>query len=268
MLFLGLLLSFGPTDRVIEVEVQPLGLEGDPERGEFLARNVLDCDSCHGSDFSGGVPVDGFPMGRLVAPNLTPSGVGSAYGEEDWVRAVRHGVALDGRPLVFMWAAEWQHLTAEDLADLVAYLESLPPAASELPKQKLGPVGKKLVKDGVWLQVDAVDHEAPIPRAANVERGRYLAEVGGCHGCHGVDWTGLNLGPGKPPAANLTPHEDGLKDWTEDDFLRLMRQGQRPDGSTVDAAMPWEGTTAVWDDEDLMALFAYLRTLEPLPTPD
>ena len=78
----------------------------------------------------------------------------------------------------------------------------------------------------------------------------------------------MNLGPGKPRAANLTPHADGLQGWTEDDFLRLMRQGLRPDGTHVDPAMPWQGTTAVWDDEDLMALFAYLQSLPPLPTPD
>jgi cytochrome c553 len=268
MWMMGLLLSFGPTDRVLEVEVKPLEVDGDADRGEFLARSVLACDTCHGADLSGGVPVDGFPMGRLVAPNLTPAGVGSAYGEEDWVRAVRHGVALDGRPLVFMWAAEWQHLTQEDLADLVAFLEALPPVESELPKQKLGPVGKKLVKDGVWLQVDAVDHQADIPRRTDVERGQYLAEVAGCHGCHGADWTGLNLGPGKPRAANLTPHTDGLEGWTEDDFQAVMKSGKRPDGTLVDEAMPWQATTAMWSDEDLNAVWAYLRTLESKPTPE
>ena len=47
-----------------------------------------------------------------------------------------------------------------------------------------------------------------------------------------------------------------------------MKSGKRPDGTLVDEAMPWQATTAMWSDEDLNAVWAYLRTLESKPTPE
>ena len=67
-----------------------------------------------------------------------------------------------------------------------------------------------------------------------------------------------------PIVANLTPHESGLKDWTEADFMRALREGKRPDGTTINEAMPWKSYGQMGDTE-LKAIYAYLRTVPPEP---
>ena len=64
-------------------------------------------------------------IGTLRAPNLTPGGVGGTYTDTDWIRALRHGVAPDGTPLVFMPSWEYYYLSKEDLGALIAYLKQL-----------------------------------------------------------------------------------------------------------------------------------------------
>jgi hypothetical protein len=96
--------------------------------------------------------------------------------------------------------------------------------------------------------------------------GRYLADVTGCHGCHGFGLSGGRVaGPaGFPPAANLTP-AGRLAGWSEADFRRAMRTGARPDGTRIDAFMPWR-LYAAMTDEELGALWRYLRGVPPRAT--
>jgi mono/diheme cytochrome c family protein len=100
------------------------------------------------------------------------------------------------------------------------------------------------------------------PAAGTVEYGRYLADVSGCHGCHGYGLSGGRVAgpPGLPPAANLTP--TGIGQWSEADFTRAMRAGKRPDGKALDEFMPWRVFRNMSDD-DLHALWLYLRTVPP-----
>ena len=69
--------------------------------------------------------------------------------------------------------------------------------------------------------------------------GRYLADVSGCHGCHGFGLSGGRVAgpPDVPIAANLTPA--GLGAWTQADFVRAIREGRRPDGTSIHPFMPW-----------------------------
>jgi hypothetical protein len=49
--------------------------------------------------------------------------------------------------------------------------------------------------------------------------------------------------------------------WREADFVRLMREGKRPEDSAVHPLMPWGAFSRMTDDE-LAALFRYFRTLQ------
>ena len=101
--------------------------------------------------------------------------------------------------------------------------------------------------------------------APSIEYGRYLAQVSGCHGCHGTGLSGGRVAgpPDLPLASNLTPA--GLAAWTEADFVRALREGRRPDGSAINEFMPWRGYGAMTDTE-LHALWLYLRSVPPRPT--
>lgn len=138
---------------------------------------------------------------------------------------------------------------------------------------------------------------------SQVPRGEYLVNVVGlCHDCHTPKnaagellrdrllsghvagswdpppWDGRSVifagdltaavGPwGTAFANNLTPDpETGLGSWTPEDFFRAIRGGARPDQTVLKPVMPWimlRGLT----DEDLSAVWAYLRTISPVRNP-
>jgi hypothetical protein len=65
--------------------------------------------------------------------------------------------------------------------------------------------------------------------------------------------------------ANLTPDQNtGLGVWTEEMFIQAIREGKHMgNGRPILPPMPWEMFRQMTDD-DLKAVFAYLRTLKPI----
>jgi mono/diheme cytochrome c family protein len=241
-------------------------------RGRHLATVTSGCADCHGADFGGKMVVDDPGVMVLHATNLTsgPGGVMSRYSDAQLVAAIREGVGDDGRKLIFMPSHEFADMADDEVAALVAYLRTLPAIARTTPPIRVGPVARALDVAGqvVLLPYDHIDHaratRAQAPSGNGVERGKYLAN--GCVGCHGAGFSGGTI-PGSPPswkpAANISP--TGIGTWTRDDFARAMRSGQRPDGSMIDSLMPWRNLRGMGDDE-LDALYAYLKTVPPRPT--
>ena len=105
-----------------------------------------------------------------------------------------------------------------------------------------------------------------MPPADTVEYGHYIAQVGGCTGCHGAGLSGgpiPGVPPDFPPAQNLTP--TGIGQWSDADIVRALRVGKRPDGTTINQFMPWPYTASMTDTE-MAALIKYLRSVPPRPT--
>ncbi len=106
----------------------------------------------------------------------------------------------------------------------------------------------------------------------DAKRGEYLAKAGGCIGCHteekkdAVPFAGgraLKSPFGTFYGPNITPHpQAGIGRWTEADFFRAMREGDRPDGKNYFPAFPYPSFTKIVD-RDLRDLWAFLRTLPP-----
>lgn len=241
------------------------------ERGKRLVGLAM-CSTCHGEDLGGQEFIDSPPFAVLAAPNLTggAGGVGGTYGASDWERAIRHGLAIDGRPLMIMPSTEFAHFTDGDLADMIAYLESLPAVDRRLPPRRVGPIGRVVaaLQPGELLPVYAIDHQAvgaaTYDPADPLSYGRYLAQS--CTACHRDDFGGGPVDfaePGDPPARNLTPDATGLAEWTREDFTRAITTGRRPDGSELDELMPWRSYAGL-DPEQVDALWTYLRTVEPV----
>jgi mono/diheme cytochrome c family protein len=134
---------------------------------------------------------------------------------------------------------------------------------------KFGPVFTFLTAtDPAAFSASAIDHEKahatdPPDSAPTPQYGEHLVQV--CRGCHGERLSGGKLkgDPHMPIVANLTPHETGLRDWTEADFIRAMREGKRKDGTAISEYMPWKAYGQMGDAE-LRAIYAYLRTVPPL----
>ena len=111
-------------------------------RGQHLATAVIACGECHGGGLRGEAFFDDPVLGTVVAANLTSGegGIGGSYSDEDWLRAIRHGVGPSGRPLLIMSSQRFQHMNAEDLGALVAYLKTVVPVDNMPPEIKLTPL--------------------------------------------------------------------------------------------------------------------------------
>jgi mono/diheme cytochrome c family protein len=235
-------------------------------RGKHLAHAFVLCVECHGEDLAGTTVIDQPPFAVVTAPNLTPAGLGSSLSDLDLVRAIRYGVAPDGRSLVVMPSAQYYYLSDADLGAIIAYVRSAPPVRRDLKATSYGPISRTLLTLGKLpvLQAPMIDRDAqraePAP-GVTLEYGSYLATP--CRGCHG---RGLSGGvdpagdPSWPPTSNLTP--EGLGKWSKADFTRLLREGKRPIGTAVNPAMPWRYLGQMTDDE-ISALWMYLQSVPP-----
>ncbi|MEL1265721.1 cytochrome c [Pseudoxanthomonas putridarboris] len=232
------------------------------------------CADCHGDDFGGKVVLDEMPFARVVGTNLTPAaGMDDPRLRHEWLyRALRHGVGQDSHPLLMMPSNSYSKLSLREIEAISAFLDTVPPVGRELPESALGPVARTLLVAGKlegFLSAEIIDHDRPAvaapPPAGTVDHGRHAVQM--CTSCHGVDLGGGRMphgGPDAPPASNLTSHANGLAAWSEADFILSMRSGKRPDGSTIDGRyMPWRAVGHASDDE-LRAVWSYLRTLPPI----
>jgi cytochrome c553 len=239
-------------------------------RGEHLFKATASCAECHGMDGGGQLMAAEGPFESLAAPNLT-RGSGSVvadFAPEDWERAIRHGIRDDGTSLIVMPSEVFAYLTDEDVGAIVAYLGQAPPVDRESPPVTFSFLGRALVGFGklpllVADKTPTVQHTASITPDTTAAYGAYLANIGGCRGCHGLQLSGgPTLGPpGTPPASNLTP--TGIGHYTKQDFARALREGKRPDGTEISTFMPWRVFAGMTDDE-VTALWNYLQTVPPM----
>ncbi len=229
---------------------------------------VLGCTDCHAANLAGRAMIDAPIFAVLPGTNLTrgDGGVGAVYGAADYERAIRHGVDVDGRALMIMPSADYAHLADDDVGRLVAYLLQVPAVDNVVSDRSIGPVGRiasAIAPRGLFpaYEIDhRVEHPASVARGVTIAFGEYLTRP--CRGCHGADLEGGRVpgaGDAAPPAGSLVAGEStDLDSWRETDFVRALRQGIRPDGSSIDPAMPWQ-TFALHTDEELRAMWRYLR---------
>jgi mono/diheme cytochrome c family protein len=250
------------------------------ERGRYLTEGLLQCFVCHSErDWKkqGAPPIPALKgagqvwpnRSWLVAPNLTPdneTGIGT-WTDDMLIRAIREGVSHDGRILHRqMWSNAFHILPDEDVESIVAYLRSLKPIRHALPKTNLPPDEVKKHK-----ALEPITQPVPVVAAANaVERGRRLAYLADCVGCHTSWYTpenpgffgGGNLiehGELRAYATNLTSDDSGIVYYDAAFFREVMRTG-RAKGRVLSPLMPWTVFRNL-NDADLDALFAYLRAL-------
>lgn len=244
--------------KIYHIDVPELP-RGDASRGSGLARHVLACTECHGSDFGGKVVVEGAFIGRISAANLTPlSTEVSEYSDADWDRAIRHGVDRHGQALVLMPSESYALLTDQDTADVIAYLRSLSGVPRKVARTNLGLAGRQLAVWGALpLAATAIDHaRVDDSGAGSPSRGEYLAQISGCSGCHGTKFEGRTMGPGTPNASPLNPQ--ALATWTLDEFALAVRGGIGKDGRKLAPIMPYRSMAGMSDD-DVASIFAFLK---------
>ena len=204
----------------------------------------------------------------IPTPSLTSGagGIGGFYSDEDWARAIRHGVGQDGRALfILMLSNTFHYLSDEDLGALIAYLKSVPPVDNELPERRIEPLGRMMMATGIFPPPPAeqIDHTGPHPAApepgVTVAYGHYLSRT--CTECHGPNLNGAPFSlPGQEVLTpNLTPGGP-LAAWSDQDFFTTMHTGLASGGRHLDEQMPWKFYGQM-TDEELRAVWLYLQSL-------
>ncbi|CAN5273476.1 hypothetical protein BH11PSE11_BH11PSE11_28540 [soil metagenome] len=257
--------------RRLEIQVTPVALRTDAaavERGRYLFGS-RGCTDCHGTNGGGATVVDDGKGLKLAGPNITTGNPRiAAYQPVDWVRSIRHGVGVDGRALRLMPSEDYNRLTDDDLASVVAYVRQLAPQSGqeqgiiELPLPGRVMYGLGQIPEAASKIDHSLPPAKPVPEGVNLEHGLYVAQM--CAGCHGAKLQGGKI-PGAPPdwpaAARLAAGEGSVmpryKD--ADAFVTMMRSGKRADGSAI-AVMPFSSIKTM-SETDLRALHLYLSKL-------
>jgi mono/diheme cytochrome c family protein len=114
---------------------------------------------------------------------------------------------------------------------------------------------------------------APAFAQGDAKKGEYLSKAAGCIGCHTAEGAGTARFAGGRPlltpfgtfyGPNITPdRETGIGAWSEADFQRAIRLGERPDGGHYFPAFPYPAFTRM-SDSDIRDLWAYLRSIAPV----
>jgi mono/diheme cytochrome c family protein len=222
------------------------------------------CESCHGENLAGQAAAD-FMIGQIYIANLTTGvgGIGRSRSDEDIARAVWYGVKPDGSPTVVMPPELSRAVNVADMEKLIAYIRSVPPVDTDYPEMRPGPMLRVMHVTAMFPLVTAefADLSLPPPPAVGPEDtlayGEQMATF--CTACHGPDFAGNAIAGG----VNITPHETAIGSWTEAEFARAIRQGQRPNGTSISTNMPWE-TFSLYTDEEVHAIWSYLQTVEPV----
>jgi mono/diheme cytochrome c family protein len=255
------------------------------ERGRKLMDGIVACGNCHvqrgpqgqplfEKGLSGGFVIIDAPEMRVVVPNITPdadTGIGR-WTDAQLRKAIREGVRPDGSIIgPPMPIEDYRHMSDADVDAIVAYLRAQPAVSAAQPKS-------------VYRIPLPPNYGPPLgkvsaPPTSNKRRyGEYLVRIGHCMECHTPrtpkgELVKAKLGAGgqviegpwgKSVARNLTPHESGLKGWTDAEIARAIRTGVRRDGTPLKPPMAF-GFYKNIDDAEMAAVIAYLRTLKPQP---
>ena len=111
-----------------------------------------------------------------------------------------------------------------------------------------------------------------------ITRGEYLAAAAGCADCHTDTKNGGRPYAGGRPlttpfgtfyAPNITPDaKTGIGNWSDDDIVTLLKDGQTPDFDFVGGAMAEVvKDTARLTDDDRRAIAVFLHSVPAVPSP-
>jgi mono/diheme cytochrome c family protein len=278
--------SSGLSNAVPSLNFEPTPARVD--RGKYIVEGVAHCFMCH-SDLDWKTPGTAIVKDRkgaghkwadfglpfLFAPNLTPdkeTGAGR-WSDEILARAIREGVGHDGRRLFpIMPYMKFAKMSDEDLASVIAYLRTLQPVRNEQPVTQLPDEIKNHLPPHQPITTAVPEPDMSDP----VRRGEYLVTLANCDECHtprdekgrplpGLEFSGGSVmkGPwGEVATANITPDASGISYYDEALFIETIRTGQVK-ARKLSSLMPW-GFFRSMTDDDLKAIFAYLRTLKPI----
>ena len=267
-------------------DAQFTGLTGEVRRGEMVFW-ATGCASCHMADGAKGedqLVLKGgqrfvTQFGTFVAPNISndpDQGIG-AWTTTELASALMRGVGREGEHLYpALPYASYNKMTLQDVADLRAFLATLPADATPSQPHDLAFPFNIRATLGLWKLVNlSTAWTIPDPLTPQETRGRYLVEAQAhCGECHtprnlmgAMDrrlWLAGAPNPdGKGKVPNITP---GKLTWTPDEVVEYLTTGFTPDFDSVGGHMAHVvDNMARLPEADRRAIAAYLQKVPPQP---
>lgn len=266
------------------------------ERGKYLANHVALCVDCHstrdwnrfagpivpGTYGKGGEAFTrdmGLP-GNFYSANITPAAIGS-YTDGELFRAITTGVKKNGKAMFpLMPYLNYGKMDREDIYDIIAYIRSFAPLENKVAESE--------ADFPVSLLINTMPKKANFtkrpPASDTLAYGAYLVNVAACSECHtpfekgsydeSLRFAGgraFGLPGGTLYSANITPAASGIGKLTRTDFIARFKQyadsNYRSPAIDIrkeyNSVMPWT-MYAGMNESDLGAIYAYLRTLQPV----
>ncbi len=275
LLLVVALIGFSKLNATYNNPVPNVNVQRTPEQMARGAKFAEFCAGCHsstqkpplgGQNFLTGEGAGAPPVGTLYAPNLTPGGHLNDWSDGEVIRAIREGVHKNGRSLLIMPSDVFHSLSDADVQSIAAYLRSQPPVTPDSPPTNFNTLGAILVGAGifnVFTVQPPITQPVAQPPAGTPQQGKYLVDILGCRVCHGENLAGGTPSSFGPPAGpNLTTL---VPKWSEADFIKTIRTGVDPAGKSLDPRqMPWREISTFASDDELKAMYAYLKGLTPI----
>ena len=265
-------------------------------RGEYLVNNVAVCAVCHsdrdatkfampvkagteggGATFAFG-PEMGVP-GEITPPNITQFKL-KDWSDDEIIKALVQGINKKGDTLFpIMPYHNYSRLAKDDIQAIVAYVKTLKAIdKADAPK-------KLMITPAQYgpLPPNTLDQNKRPDPSDKVKYGEYLVTMASCSDCHtpmtpqgAPDFSKMFAGGWHIKSehidvtvANITPDSTtGIGSWSEEMFLAKFKtnlaaieKGDNP--GKMNTEMPW-GSYAKMKEDDLKAIYAYLRTVPPV----
>ncbi len=219
VLLILLLLSLGYLTMVFNQSFTPqsrdftLSANINLAEGERLARITGCYGGCHGADASG---QDFF---GVYASNLTK--IVHEYSDEQLEHAVRQGIRPDGTSLKMMPSSMYQHVSDDDLSNILGFLRSLPqsdkPIKGDVAMMGMTPyLAYTFYGDQVLAALYSSSSTPPKLRPANAKMGEYMTQIS-CTECHGEDLQGF---------ADMIPSLSMVNAYSLEQFKTLLSTGK------------------------------------------
>lgn len=254
------------------------------DRGKYLMEGPVACGNCHvqrgakgepllDKGLSGGMVFDE-PAFKAVASNITPdkeTGIGN-WTDQQLEKAIREGIRPNGTVIGPPMPIEfYRKMSDEDLKAIIIYMRAQPAVRNQVPKSIYN----------IPLPVNygpTITQKISTPSQKNTkEYGEYLTTISHCMDCHNprnekgqLVWSKLGSGGqqfkgpwGISVSRNLTPHEYGLKNWTNQEIATAIQHGIDRSGQNYRPPMAFSWYKNI-NKNDLDAIIQYLRSLKPL----
>lgn len=215
-------------------------------------------------------------FGTFIAPNISPDadhGIGG-WTLQDLGNAIQRGVSPDGAHYYpALPYVAYSKMVPQDVADLYAYLMTLPASATPSQPHQIGFPFNIRRTLGLWkLMFASTDWVVTGPMTPEQERGRYISEaLAHCGECHtprnvlgGLETTRWLSGAPNPSGQGRIPDiTPATLTWSEDEIVEYLTSGFTPDYDSVGGHMAHvvENMSKL-PESDRRAVAAYLKRLD------